>query len=69
LINSSEHRLLYGSDSFQKSGQGYFYPQTMWELVHAVEREKLAVDIFFMMHSGPTPGSELGRVIATRRET
>jgi len=34
-----------------------------------VERETLAVDIFFMMHIGPTPWSELGRVIATMRET
>jgi hypothetical protein len=69
MIYFPEHRLLYGSDSFQKSGQGYFYPQTVWELVHAVEREKLAVDRFFMMHISPTPWSELGKSLANAGES
>jgi hypothetical protein len=68
MIYFPEHRLLYGSDSFQKSGQSYFYPQTVWELFHAVEREKLAVDAFFMMHVAPTPWSELSKVIASAGE-
>jgi hypothetical protein len=32
-------------------------------LMHAVEREKLVVDTFFMMHIGPTKWSELPKAI------
>lgn len=64
MVYFPEHKLLYGSDPFQKLDDGsYFYPQTVWELVHAVEREKLSVDTFFMMHIGPTPWSDLSRAI------
>jgi hypothetical protein len=59
MVYFPEHKLLYGSDPFQQDEHGYFYPQTVWELVHAVEREKLTVVTFFMMHVGPTPWSEL----------
>jgi hypothetical protein len=58
-----EHRLLYGSDPFQQDEHGYFYPQTVWELMHAVEREKLTVDTFFMMHIAPTPWGDLSKAI------
>ena len=63
MVYFPEHKLLYGSDPFQWDGQKYFYPQTVWELMHAVEREKLAVDTFFMMHVAPTPWSELHKTI------
>jgi hypothetical protein len=63
MVYFPEHKLLYGSDPFQQDEHGYFYPQTVWELVHAVEREKLTVDKFFMMHIGPTPWSELPKAI------
>ncbi len=63
MVYFPEHKLLYGSDPFQKDDHGYFYPQTVWELVHAVEREKLPVDTFFMMHVEPTPWSDLPKVI------
>jgi hypothetical protein len=64
MVYFPEHRLLYGSDAFQKQSDGsYFYPQTVWEVIHAVEREKLPVDTFFMMHMGPTPWSELSKSI------
>src|SRR5262249_34412140 len=63
MVYFPEHKLLYGSDPFQKDDHGYFYPQTVWELMHAVEREKLAVDTFFMMHIGPTRWSDLLKVI------
>jgi hypothetical protein len=55
------HRLLYGSDPFQKNpGDGkYFLPQTVSELVQAVEREHLPVERFFMMHMPATPYQEL----------
>jgi len=65
MIYFPEHKLLYGSDTFQKDGSGrYFYPQTVGELKHAVEREKLQVDTFFMMHLGPTPWSDLDKATA-----
>jgi hypothetical protein len=61
MVYFPEHKLLYGSDPFQKNEQGHTFPQTVWELVHAVEREKLSVDTFFMMHIGPTPWGDLRR--------
>jgi hypothetical protein len=54
------HRLLYGSDAFSPSSQGgYFHPQTVSEVVLAVQREHLAVDRFFMMHVKVAPYCEL----------
>ena len=56
MVYFPQHKLLYGSDPFQKDESGrYFYPQTVWEVKRAVAREKLQVDTFFMMHVGPTP--------------
>ena len=58
------HRLLYGSDPFQKLDDGsYFHAQTVSEVVHAVKREHLSVEKFFMMHMGITPWGELPSVI------
>jgi hypothetical protein len=58
------HQLLYGSDPFQKlDDRSYFNAQTVSEVVHAVEREHLSVEKFFMMHMGITPWGELPRVI------
>jgi hypothetical protein len=65
MVYFPQHKLLYGSDPFQKDESGqYFYPQTVWEVKHAVEREKLQVDTFFMMHMGPTPWSDLDKATA-----
>jgi|HubBroStandDraft_6_1064221.scaffolds.fasta_scaffold00649_16 hypothetical protein len=65
MVYFPELHLLYGSDPFQKNEDGsYFYPQTVWELVHAVEREKLTPEKFFMMHIELTPWSELPAAIA-----
>ncbi len=65
MVYFPAHKLLYGSDPFQKDQSGrYFYPQTVWELKHAVEREKLQVDTFFMMHMGPTAWSDLDKAAA-----
>jgi len=59
MVYFPEHKLLYGSDPFQKQEDGtFFYPQTVYELQSAVEREHLAVERFFMMHVGPTPWPE-----------
>lgn len=59
-----QRRLLYGSDPFQRIGDGeYAYPQTVSELVDAVARNGLKPTTFFMMHIGPTPWSDLPAVI------
>lgn len=64
MVYFPEFHLLYGSDPFQKNQDGsYFYSQTVWELVHAVKREKLTPENFFMMHIGLTPWSELPAAI------
>jgi hypothetical protein len=58
MVYFPEHKLLYGGDPFQQLEDGkFFYPQTVYELQNAVEREHLSVDRFFMMHIGPNPWS------------
>ena len=58
------HKLLYGSDPFQQlDDEKLFYPQTVYELQAAVEREHLAVDRFFMMHIGPNPWSMVMKAV------
>jgi hypothetical protein len=56
------HKLLYGSDAFQRFDNQYFYPQTISEVRDAVAREHLNVVTFFMMHMEPTPWRELLKV-------
>ena len=58
-----EHKLLYGSDPFQRDNSGhYFFPQTVDELRSAAERNGLSPSTFFMMHMGPTPWADLEQV-------
>lgn len=58
-------RLLYGSDSFQPSGDGgYDTPQTVSELMDAVSREGLAPERFLMMHVEITPWADLRKAAA-----
>jgi len=60
MVFFPEHKLLYGSDAFQRLPDGtYFYPQTVSEVVAAVEREHLPVERFFMMHIRVTPWQDL----------
>lgn len=64
LVYFPGHRLLYGSDAFQKSSDTeYFTPQSVSEVVAAVERNDLGVTRFYMMHVEPTPWSELAGVL------
>lgn len=64
MVYFPEHKLLYGSDTFQKTPDGkYFYPQTVSEVAAAVEREHLAVENFFMMHMGITPWQDALKVL------
>jgi hypothetical protein len=57
MVYFPEHKLLYGSDPFQEMDGNLFYPQTVYEVQSAVEREHLSVDRFFMMHVGVNPWS------------
>jgi len=64
MVYFPEHKLLYGSDPFQQTEDGkFFYPQTVYELQSAVEREHLSVERFFMMHVGPNPWSEAVKTV------
>jgi hypothetical protein len=58
MVYFPEHKLLYGSDPFQELDGKLFYPQTVYELESAVERENLAVERFYMMHIGLNPWSK-----------
>jgi glyoxylase-like metal-dependent hydrolase (beta-lactamase superfamily II) len=63
MVYFPEHKLLYGSDAFQKLPDGkYFYPQTVSEVVAAVDRERLVVETFFMMHMALTPWQDALKV-------
>jgi len=65
MVYFPQHKLLYGSDPFQQLEDGkFFYPQTVFELQNAVEREHLTVERFFMMHIGPTPWSKVLETVA-----
>jgi len=66
MVYFPEHKLLYGSDVFQKLPDGkYFYDQTISEVVAAAEREHLAVETFFMMHMGLTPWQDALKELQT----
>lgn len=67
MVYFPEHKLLYGSDTFQKTPDGkYFYTQTISEVAGAVEREHLAVENFFMMHMGITPWQDAVKQLLSR---
>lgn len=63
MVYFPEHRLLYGSDVFQKDPTTYYVPQTVTELIDAVKREHLSVDRYFMMHVEPSAWSDLPPVL------
>jgi|HubBroStandDraft_4_1064222.scaffolds.fasta_scaffold35251_1 hypothetical protein len=64
MVYFPEYKLLYGSDPFQQLGDGkLFYPQTVYELQSAVERENLNVERFFMMHIGANPWSMVQQTV------
>lgn len=59
------HRLLYGSDAFQRDGSGTFtFQQAVDEVVAAAARERLGVDRFYMMHISPTGWTSLPKAAA-----
>jgi endoglucanase Acf2 len=70
MVYFPEHHLLYGSDPFQQTPDGsFFYPQTVTELMDAVERNHLDVQKFLMMHVGVTPWSDLAKAVEKAKES
>ena len=69
MVYFPQYKLLYASDTLQMSADHtLFDPQMMHEVVQAVAREHLQVDTVYAMHAGPTPWSEVVRLVdaATR---
>jgi hypothetical protein len=65
IVYFPQYKLLYASAAFEEDAPGeYFYPQTVWEVKHAVEREHLEVDTVFTMHMLAKPWSDIDRAIA-----
>ena len=65
MVYLPEQKLLYGSDAFQRNPDGtYNLPQTVTELMDAVNREHLNVRKYFMMHIKLSSWSDLQGVIS-----
>ncbi len=64
MVYFPQHKLLYASAAFEKDDGQYFYPQTVWEVIHAVEREHLQVNSFITMHMLATAWSDLDKAMA-----
>ncbi len=59
-----ERHLLYASDTLALNADHSLYdPQLMHEVVQAVEREHLQVDTVYAMHEGPTPWSDVLKMV------
>jgi hypothetical protein len=70
MVYFPEYRLLYGSDPFQQLPDGsFFYPQTVSELMEAVQHNHLNVQRFFMMHIGPASWGDLSQALEKAKES
>jgi hypothetical protein len=70
MVYFPEYRLLYGSDPFQQLPDGsFFYPQTVSELMEAVQHNHLNVQRFFMMHIGPASWGDLSKALEKAKES
>lgn len=63
MVYFPESKLLYTSDLFQRAAGEWFLPETLWEALDAVHREKLEVDRSFGMHYAPVAWSEIGAAV------
>jgi hypothetical protein len=64
MVYFPEHNLLYASDTLALNADHSLYdPQLMHEVVQAVEREHLQVDTVYAMHEGPTPWSDVLKLV------
>lgn len=68
MVYFPEHHLLYASDTLALNPDHSLYdPQLMHEVVQAVEREQLKVDTVYAMHEGPTPWSDVVKLVNAAR--
>jgi hypothetical protein len=67
MVYLPERRLLYASDTLviDQDKHALYDPELMREVAQAVARENLAVDTVFAMHEGPTPWSEVKRLLSS----
>lgn len=64
LVYFPEHKLLYASDTLALHDDGGIYdPELMYEVLGVVEREHLDVSTVYSMHQGPTPWSQVLKLI------
>ncbi|GAB2539964.1 MBL fold metallo-hydrolase [Rhodanobacter koreensis] len=64
MVYFPQQRLLYASDTLALNPDHSLYdPELMHEVVQAVEREHLQVDTVFAMHEGPTPWSDVSKLV------
>ncbi|MGC1550127.1 MAG: MBL fold metallo-hydrolase [Rhodanobacter sp.] len=64
MVYFPQHRLLYASDTLQLNpDHSLSDPEMMYEVTQAVAREHLQVDTVFSMHEGPTPWSDVLRLV------
>jgi hypothetical protein len=64
MVYFPEHNLLYASDTLALNADHSLYdPQLMHEVVQAVAREHLQVDTVYAMHEGPTPWSDVLKLV------
>ena len=66
MVYLPEHKLLYGSDLVQgaQPDGSFFMPQYLSELMNAVKREGLSINILFAMHTGPTAWDKITAAVA-----
>lgn len=65
MVYFPEYKLLYGSDLIQRMPNGtFFFPAYLRELSDAVQREGLAVEKVFAMHSTVLPWTEVTAALA-----
>ena len=64
MVYFPQHKLLYASDTLGLNADHTLYdPELMHEVVQAVAREHLEVTTVYAMHEGPTPWSEVVRLV------
>jgi len=64
MVYFPEHHLLYASDTLALNPDHSLYdPDLMFEVAQAVAREHLHVDTVYAMHEGPTPWTDVLRMV------
>ncbi|WP_426699681.1 hypothetical protein ACPPVV_09610 [Rhodanobacter sp. Col0626] len=64
MVYFPQWKLLYASDTLAFNSDHTLYdPDLMYEVMQAVAREHLQVDTVYAMHQGPTPWSDVHRLV------